>query len=86
MWQIEISIDAGLALSKLNAETQLQILDDLHNYIKPLLGKRTGSPHFKSHGGALWRFRINNHSILCRVEELKKIIEIIEISPVDDFM
>ena len=80
MWQIEISSDAGLTLSKLNAETQKQILADLRNDLLPILEKRKRhKPSLYGSADLWWPFLSGDYRLQCRLNEDKKIVSILQI-------
>lgn len=78
-WQIEISSDAGLNLSKMDAQTQKQILDDIHNFVMPILNQHGNGRLSTWNRSDLWPFRSGNHRILCKLLKDKRTVLIMEI-------
>lgn len=79
MWQLEISREAGLDLSKLDGPTQACIMTDLHGYVMPLV-EQHGKPRRKVNiRFTLWPFRSGRCRILCKIFYEKRTVLIMEI-------
>lgn len=79
MWQLEISKEAGLDLSKLDAATQAVVMDDIHNHVMPLI-QQHGNPRYRSNSRTnLWPFRSGRYRVLCKTLYDRHTVLIMEI-------
>lgn len=69
-WRIEFSPGADRALSKLATDTQKRIVRFLREYVAGTDDPRsTGKALVGFELGGLWRYRVGDYRILCRLED-----------------
>ncbi|MDR2503284.1 MAG: type II toxin-antitoxin system RelE/ParE family toxin [Deltaproteobacteria bacterium] len=79
-WQIEFSPTANKALTKLAIDTQKRIVRFLRERVADMddprsTGKRLVGPALYG----LWRYRVGDYRIFCRIEDERVCIVVIEI-------
>lgn len=78
-WQIRFTAAAEKSFGKLNPQIQKQILHYLKNRVLLSPGPRTyGKPLIGDKMG-LWRYRVQDYRILCRIEDDALVILIIKL-------
>jgi mRNA interferase RelE/StbE len=78
-WSIEFSEDADRDFSKLDKSVQRRIFRYLHERIASAANPRDfGKPLLHELAG-LWRYRIGDYRILCRIEDDKLTVLVVEI-------
>jgi mRNA interferase RelE/StbE len=79
-WQIELAPEADKALSKLGVDTQKRIVRFLRERVANLENPRAiGKSLTGQTLSGLWRYRVGDYRILCRIEENKISIVVIAI-------
>lgn len=79
-WQIELSPGADKALSKLGIDTQKRIVRFLRERVANMEDPRTtGKALVGPTLAGIWRYRFGDYRILCRIEDEKICIIVIEI-------
>lgn len=79
-WQIEFSPDANRALTKLNIDTQKRIVRFMRERVADMDNPRSvGKPLVGPALGGLWRYRVGDYRILCKIEDEKIYIIVVEI-------
>ncbi len=79
-WKIEFSESADRELSQLDSHLSQRILKFLHDRIAKLenprsLGKPLQGPHF----GELWRYRVGDFRIVCRLQDDVLVVLVVRI-------
>lgn len=78
-WKTEISNTAKKQLKKLDHQVQKNILDYLEKRIATDKDpKRYGDPLKRSLAG-LWKYRIENHRIICDIQEEKVVVLVLRV-------
>jgi mRNA interferase RelE/StbE len=78
-WSIEFSEDADRDFSKLDKSVQRRIFHYLHERIASAQDPRDfGKPLLHELAG-LWRYRVGDYRILCRIEDEKLTVLVVEI-------
>lgn len=78
-WTIELSDDAKQDLQKLDKPVQKRIVAFLQDRIKPADNPRTSGKALQGNLSGLWRYRIGDYRLLCRIEEGVLVVLVIEI-------
>ncbi|MDR1243454.1 MAG: type II toxin-antitoxin system RelE/ParE family toxin [Deltaproteobacteria bacterium] len=79
-WKIEFSPSADKALTKLGIDTQKQLVRFLRERAANLENPRsTGKALAGPRLSGLWRYRVGDYRILCRIEDEKICIVVVEI-------
>ena len=79
-WQIEFSPDADKTLTKLDVQTQKRIVRFLRERVANMEDPRgTGKALTGSTLSGLWRYRIEDYRIFCRIEDKKICIVVVKI-------
>lgn len=79
-WQIEFSTTAEKILTKLGIDTQKRIIRFLRERVANLDDPRgTGKALVGPTLSGLWRYRVGDYRILCRIEDEKICIVVVEI-------
>lgn len=71
IWQIEFDDRALKELRKLNETAQSQITEYLKNRISNATDPRAYGKGLRSNLNGLWRYRVEDYRIICRIEEQK---------------
>jgi len=80
VWQIEFSPTAHKALTKLGADTQKRIVRFLRERVANMDDPRsTGKALVGPTLSDLWRYRVGDYRIFCRIEDEKICIVVVEI-------
>ncbi|WP_020484508.1 type II toxin-antitoxin system RelE family toxin [Methylomonas sp. MK1] len=78
-WTIELSDDAKRDLQKLDKPVQKRIVAFLQDRIKPADNPRTSGKALQGNLSGLWRYRVGDYRLLCRIEDDALVILVIEI-------
>jgi mRNA interferase RelE/StbE len=79
-WQIEFSPEANKALTKLSRDTQKRIVRFLRERVANMDDPRsTGKALVGPTLSGLWRYRVGDYRIFCRIEDEKIYIVVVEI-------
>ncbi len=68
-WVIEFDDAAKKQFKKLARQTQVQILDYLEYSIAPLENPRSRGEGLRANLAGLWRYRIQDHRVICRITD-----------------
>ena len=80
VWQIEFSPDADKVLAKLDVAIQKRIVRFLRERIADMEDPRsTGKALAGPTLSGLWRYRVGDYRILCRIEDEKICIVVVKI-------
>ena len=78
-WQIEFDSDAENDLKKIDRETQRRIMRYLRERIATEKDpRRFGAPLRRELSG-LWKYRLGDYRLICRIEDKKVIVYVIRI-------
>jgi mRNA interferase RelE/StbE len=79
VWRIEFDAEAGDDLRKLDREIQRRILTYLRERIATEKDpRRFGAPLRRELSG-LWKYRLGDYRIVCRIEEKRVVVYVIRI-------
>ena len=79
-WQIEFSPDADKALTRLGVDTQKRIVRFLRERVANMENPRsTGKALVGTALSGLWRYRVGDYRIFCRIEDEKICIAVVAI-------
>ena len=79
-WNIELSLAAKKDLSKIGTAEAQRILKFLYQRVRLMENPRqTGKQLVGASLSDLWRYRVGDYRILCRIEDQKKSILVVEI-------
>lgn len=79
-WKIEFDSKAVKDLEKLNKTAQKQIVDYLKNRIAKLVDPRSSGKPLKGRLRGIWRYRIEDYRVLCKIEDTALIIIVIAVA------
>ncbi|MDF5723895.1 MAG: type II toxin-antitoxin system RelE/ParE family toxin [Rhizonema sp. PD37] len=79
MWTIEWDDAAGKDLRKLDYTAQDQILSYLENRIATEEDPRRFGEGLSADKVGLWRYRVGNYRIICRIEDQKLVVLVIRV-------
>lgn len=69
IWRVEFSDSARKELRKLSHQAQSEILDYLRDRIATQENPRRFGKALRSNFSGLWRYRVRDYRIVCRIEE-----------------
>lgn len=78
-WLIEFTPEADKLFSKLDNQTQKLIQRYLREKIAPLENPRVRGEMLKGNLAGLWRYRVENYRIICRIIENKLTVVVIKV-------
>jgi len=78
-WTVKLSDDAKRDLEKLDKPIQKRIVSFLQERIKPADNPRTSGKALQGNLSGLWRYRVGDYRLLCRIENDELLILVIEI-------
>jgi len=79
-WKIELSELADRELTRLDPQHSQRILKFLHERVAKLDDPRSiGKALQGSRFGELWRYRVGNFRIICKVEDVQLVVLVIRI-------
>ncbi len=78
-WTIEYDVRAVKELKKIDRQMQRTILDYLDERIAPLDNPRKFGKRLSSNYVGLWRYRIGDYRVICRIEDQKLAILVLRI-------
>ncbi len=80
VWKIEFDEKAFYDLEKLNKQVQKKIIDYLKERIANLEDPRTsGKPLTGASYRGIWRYRVENYRILCKIEDAKLTVLVVAV-------
>lgn len=79
-WQIEFSPEADKALATLSIDTQKRIVRFMRERVADMDNPRSvGKPLIGPALSGLWRYRVGDYRILCKIEDEKVYIVVVEV-------
>jgi mRNA interferase RelE/StbE len=78
-WTVEISDVAQRQLRRLDYATQERILNYLNERIEGCKNPRHFGESLKSNLSGLWRYRVGDYRIICRIEEDRIVVLVLNI-------
>ena len=78
-WTIEISPTAQKQLKALNRPIQERILHYLTDKIEGCKNPRHFGESLRANRAGLWRYRVGNYRIICRIEDEKVVVLVLNI-------
>ncbi|MDO8843841.1 type II toxin-antitoxin system RelE/ParE family toxin [Methylicorpusculum sp.] len=78
-WTVKFSNDAMRDLSKLDKPVQKRIAAFLQERIQPVDNPRASGKALQGSLSGLWRYRVGDYRLLCRIEDDELLILVIEI-------
>lgn len=78
-WRIDFTPDAEKSLSKLDHQTQKRISRYLREKIAPLENPRSRGEGLKANLSGLWRYRVEDYRIICRILDSRLVVLVIKI-------
>jgi mRNA interferase RelE/StbE len=79
IWRIEWDYDAAKELRKLGHHEQKQIMDYLHKRIATNENPRCFGAGLSGDKSGLWRYRVANYRIICRIEDKVTTVLVIKV-------
>jgi mRNA interferase RelE/StbE len=79
VWTIKLSDDAKRDLQKLDKPIQKRIVTFLQERIQPIGNPRTNGKALQGGLSGLWRYRVGDYRLLCRIEDDALLVLVIEI-------
>jgi mRNA interferase RelE/StbE len=79
MWVVEWDDRAAKELRKLDKQAQQQILNDVHSRIATDEDPRRFGKALTADKIGLWRYRIEDHRLICRIENEKLIVLVLRV-------
>jgi mRNA interferase RelE/StbE len=84
-WKIEFSESADRALNRLDPQQSRRILKFLLGRVAKLEDPRSvGKPLQGSHFGELWRYRVGDFRIICKLRDEVFVVLVVQIGPRKD--
>ncbi|WAR44039.1 type II toxin-antitoxin system RelE family toxin [Methylomonas rapida] len=78
-WTVKLSDDAKRDLQKLDKSVQKRIVAFLQDRILPADNPRNTGKALQGNLSGLWRYRVGDYRLLCRIEDDELIVLVIEI-------
>lgn len=78
-WTVKLSDDAKRDLSKLDKSVQKRIVAFLQERIQSADNPRTSGKALQGNLSGVWRYRVGDYRLLCRIEDGELLILVIEI-------
>jgi len=78
-WTVKLSDDAKRDLEKLDKPIQKRIVSFLQERIQPADNPHTSGKALQGNLSGLWRYRVGDYRLLCRIENDELLILVIEI-------
>ena len=78
-WKIEFSSRANKDLEKLDSQSQKLIKDYLDDRLLKLAHPKQAGKALTNSFKGLWRYRVDNFRIICKIQENKLIILVLQI-------
>lgn len=79
IWKVEISESARRELRKLDKQAQSDILQYLKKRIATKEDPRRFGKSLKSNFSGLWRYRVRDYRVICRIEEQQVTVLVVRI-------
>lgn len=79
-WKIELSLEAGRELTRLDPPQAKRILKFLNERLAPLENPRIiGQALRGSELGEFWKYRVGDYRLICKIEDLRVLILVLRI-------
>ncbi|MDP2815659.1 MAG: type II toxin-antitoxin system RelE/ParE family toxin [Rectinemataceae bacterium] len=79
-YRVEVSADAGRQLKKLDKDTRERLIRFLQGRVQKLEDPRTIGEALKGEAlGELWRYRVGDYRIICRIEDNRVVVLVLRI-------
>lgn len=78
-WTVEFQLTARRQLSKLDRSTEVRIVDYFRYRIATAENPRRLGKALKGDKGELWRYRIGDYRAICRIEDERLVVLVLEI-------
>ena len=78
-WSVEFQFTARNQLSKLDRPVQVRILDYFRHRVLASDNPRRLGKALKGNRGELWRYRIGDYRAICRIEDERLIVLVLEV-------
>lgn len=78
-WTVKLSDDAKRELGKLDKPIQKRIVLFLQDRIQSTDNPRTSGKALQGNLAGLWRYRVGDYRLLCRIEDGELLVLVIEI-------
>jgi mRNA interferase RelE/StbE len=79
VWQIEFTSAADKALGKIDHQTQRRIRNYLRERVSMQDNPRALGDALKGELSGLWRYRVGDYRVICKIEDDKVVILVIKI-------
>lgn len=79
-WSVEFEAEARKALNKLDRPAQVEILEFLRDRIATKEDPRRFGKALRGSLKGLWRYRVRDYRIICRVENAKLVVLVLQVS------
>ena len=78
-WTIEFDSDAAKELKRLDRPVQQRIVRFLRERIAPSDAPRTQGKALRGDRGEVWRYRVGDYRLLCRIEDDRIVVLVIHV-------
>jgi mRNA interferase RelE/StbE len=78
-WTVEFLLTAQQQIKKLDRTTQQRITSFFRNRIMPAEDPRRLGKLLHGDKGGLWRFRIGDYRAICKIEEERLVVAVLEV-------
>ena len=78
-WSISFTERAGRTLSRLDRPTRRRIISFLEERVAPLEDPRQIGSALSSRFAGLWRYRVGDYRIVCRIEDDRLLILVVTV-------
>ena len=78
-WTVEFLLTAQQQIKKLDRTAQQRITSYFRNRIMPAEDPRRIGKLLRGEKGGLWRFRIGDYRAICKIEEERRVVAVLEI-------
>ena len=79
MWRIEINKIAERAILRLDKPVRQRIIAFLHERVEPANDPKVLAEPLAGELRGLWRFRVGDYRIICDIQAVVRIVEVLEI-------
>jgi mRNA interferase RelE/StbE len=78
-WDYELSADALAALRRLGPSVAAKVVDYLDRRIRGVTNPRLFGKPLRGRMKGLWRYRVEDYRLLCRLEDRRFIVLVVEV-------
>lgn len=79
-WTVEFQATAAKQLKKIDRQTQIRIISYFRERVLTAANPRELGRPLKGDKGELWRYRIGDYRAICRIEDDRLIVLVLEIA------